>query len=62
MSKGVFLLSTCSLQVAGGSPARQVSFAYFKAFNQFLGNLDIMEKIMHSATGSDPKVKVTQGI
>ena len=48
-------------QVAGGSHAREVSYANFKAFNQFLGNLDIMERIVRSVTKSDPTTKVTQG-
>ena len=37
------------VQVAGGSVGQQVSFPQFKAFNQLLGNLDIMEKIVHEA-------------
>jgi len=55
------MTSSSLLQVAGGSPARQVSYAYFKAFNQFLGNLDILEKVVHTATDSNPEKKVTQG-
>ena len=50
-----------NLQVAGGSHAREVSYANFKAFNQFLGNLDLMERIVHSVTKSDPTAKITHG-
>ena len=53
--------SDSSPQVAGGSPARKVSYAYFKAFNQFLGNLNILERIVQATTSSDPERKVTQG-
>ena len=54
-------LSPPNCQVAGGSHAREVSYANFKAFNQFLGNLDIMERIVHSVAKSDPTAKITHG-
>ena len=48
------------LSVAGGSPARKVSYPYFKAFNQLLGNLDLLEHIVTSAVASDQTKPVTQ--
>lgn len=48
------------LSVAGGSPAREVSYGYFKAFNQLLGNLDILERIVDSAAGGRESSRVTQ--
>ena len=44
-----------TLQVVGGSVGQQVSFLQFKAFNQLLGNLDIMEKIVNEALKCSPK-------
>ena len=44
-----------TLQVVGGSVGQQVSFLQFKAFNQLLGNLDIMEKIVNETLKSNPK-------
>ena len=32
-----------------------------EAFNQFLGNLDILERVVQATTGSNPERKVTQG-
>ena len=37
-------------QVAGGGHTRNVSYPYFKGFNQFLGNLDILQKVVTVAT------------
>ncbi|XP_065920198.1 electrogenic aspartate/glutamate antiporter SLC25A12, mitochondrial-like isoform X4 [Dysidea avara] len=48
------------LSVAGGSVGQQVSFPQFKAFNQLLGNLDIMEKIVHEAVKSNPNNTATK--
>lgn len=48
------------LSVAAGSSSKQVSYAYFKAFNQFLGNLDILEKIVEGATTKLESSKVTE--
>ena len=50
-----------TLQVVGGSVG-QVSFPQFKAFNQLLGNLDIMEKIVNEALKSNPNGYVTKGV
>ena len=55
------IVVTSLLQVAGGSPARRVSYAYFEAFNQFLGNLDILKKVVNATTSSNPERKVTLG-
>jgi hypothetical protein len=38
------------LSVAGGGHTRNVSYPYFKGFNQFLGNLDILQKVVTVAT------------
>ena len=51
-----------TLQVVGGSVGQQVSFPQFKAFNQLLGNLDIMEKIINEALKSNPNGDVTKGV
>ena len=56
------LLMVIYLQVVGGSVGQQVSFPQFKAFNQLLGNLDIMEKIVHEALKSNPNGYVTKGV
>ncbi|XP_065883416.1 electrogenic aspartate/glutamate antiporter SLC25A12, mitochondrial-like isoform X2 [Dysidea avara] len=48
------------LSVAGGSVGQQISFPQFKAFNQLLGNLDIMEKIVHEAVKSNPNNTATK--
>ena len=37
------------IQVAGGGHTREVSYAYFKGFNQFLGNLDILQRVVSVA-------------
>ena len=50
------------LQVVGGSVGQQVSFPEFKAFNQLLGNFDIMEKIVHETNKSNPNGYVTNGV
>ena len=50
------------VQVIGGSVGQQVSFPRFKAFNQLLGNLDIMEKIVHEALKSNPNGSITKGV
>ena len=51
-----------TLQVVGGSVGQQVSFPRFKAFNQLLGNLDIMEKLVNEALKSNPNDYVTKGV
>ena len=51
-----------TLQVVGGSVGQKVSFPQFKAFNQLLGNLDIMEKIVYEALKSNPSGYVTKGV
>jgi solute carrier family 25 aspartate/glutamate transporter 12/13 len=38
------------LSVAGGGHTRNVSYPYFKGFNQFLGNLDILQRVVTVAT------------
>ncbi|XP_064397887.1 electrogenic aspartate/glutamate antiporter SLC25A13, mitochondrial-like [Halichondria panicea] len=48
------------LSVAGGSPGSNVNFAYFKAFNQLLGNLDLMEKIVTTVTDGDQTKDITE--
>ena len=40
---------------------RQVSYPYFKAFNQFLGNLDILGQIVEGAIKANKGSDVTQG-
>ncbi len=47
-------------QVAGGSVGRKVSYPYFKAFNQLLGNLDILGQVVQSAVDKNKGSKVTQ--
>ena len=42
------------MQVAGGSHTREVSYAYFKAFNQLLGNLDILQRVVVAAAKNGP--------
>ena len=32
-----------------------------RVFNQFLGNLNILERVVQATTGSDPERKITQG-
>ena len=49
------------VQVAGGSVNREVTYPYFKAFNQFLGNLNILEKVVQGAVSSSHDTKATQG-
>ncbi len=36
------------IQVAGGSAGRKVSYPYFKAFNQMLGNMDLFRNVMET--------------
>jgi len=50
-----------SLKVAGGTTASNVSFAYFKAFNQLLGNLDLIEKIITGAADGNASKEITSG-
>ena len=40
---------------------RTVSYPYFKAFNQLLGNLDILKKVIEGAISENNVEKVTQG-
>ena len=37
------------MKVAGGSAGRRVSYPYFKAFNQMLGNMDLFRNVMEDA-------------
>ncbi len=40
---------------------RKVSYPYFKAFNQLLGNLDILGQVVQTAVDKNEGSKVTQG-
>ena len=40
---------------------KQVSYPYFKAFNQMLGNLDILEQVVEHAVQTNKSSSVTQG-
>ena len=41
----------CSLKAMRGE-GRRVNYAYFKAFNQLLNNVDLLEEVMTAATES----------
>ena len=47
--------------MAGGVTGRKVSYPYFKAFNQLLGNLDILGQVMDNAVSANKGGSVTQG-
>ena len=53
------LAGVCSVQVAGGSHGQEVSYAYFKGFNQFLGNLDILRRVVNAAAKTGPATQST---
>jgi len=40
---------------------KAVTYPYFKAFNQFLGNLNILEKVVQGAVSNSQDAKATQG-
>jgi solute carrier family 25 aspartate/glutamate transporter 12/13 len=46
--------------VAGGSAGRKVSYPYFKAFNQMLGNLDLFKQIVQKVCDANPSGQTTQ--
>jgi solute carrier family 25 aspartate/glutamate transporter 12/13 len=48
------------LTVAGGSAGRKVSYPYFKAFNQMLGNLDLFKQIVQKVCDANPSGQTTQ--
>ena len=57
----VLLYITCTYtQVAGGSTGRRVSYPYFKAFNQMLGNLALFRNVVQAVC--DHEGKATQGM
>ena len=47
------------MKVAGGSAGRRVSYPYFKAFNQMLGNMDLFRNVMEGACAEHGQI--TQG-
>ena len=47
--------------MAGGSSGREVNYAHFKGFNQFLGNLDILERVVKSVTEGEMSQTATEG-
>ena len=48
-------------QVAGGSAGRRVSYAYFKAFNQMLGNLGLFRVVVQTVCDHNPQGRCTHG-
>ena len=47
--------------MAGGSAGRKVSYPYFKAFNQMLGNLELFRQVVQHVSESAPHGQITQG-
>ena len=48
--------------MAGGSTGRKVSYPYFKAFNQMLGNLDLFRQLFQtSSEATSNHGQLTQG-
>ncbi|XP_038597791.1 calcium-binding mitochondrial carrier protein Aralar2 [Tachyglossus aculeatus] len=45
---------------AGGSPSRQVSFSYFKAFNSLLNNMEVVRKVYGTVAGLGKDMRVTK--
>lgn len=40
---------------------REVTYPYFKAFNQFLDNINILEKVVEEAVAKSKEATATQG-